>query len=125
MYYNITREAKENAAKRKASWKALEHLYSLGKCKAIGVSNYTVTHLQELLSYATVIPAVNQVEFHPHLQQGPLLQFCKQHNIQLEAYSPLGSNEGMVRSVLFAMLSLFSSQIEFGLKKGTHCKQTL
>jgi methylglyoxal/glyoxal reductase len=60
-----------------------------GKARAIGVSNYTVRDLQEILQYSKDIPAVNQVEFHPFLYQNELLQFCKNNNIQLEAYSPL------------------------------------
>jgi diketogulonate reductase-like aldo/keto reductase len=75
---------------------ALEKLYKEGKCKAIGVSNYTESHLQDLLSYCEVKPMVNQVEFHPHLQQRSLLKLCKEHDIQLEAYSSLGSSVGKV-----------------------------
>lgn len=74
---------------RLESWNALESLYEKDKCKAIGVSNYQIRHLQELLENATVIPAVNQVEFHPFLYQKGLLDFCQVNNIQLEAYSPL------------------------------------
>jgi diketogulonate reductase-like aldo/keto reductase len=59
------------------------------KCRAIGVSNYTIQHLEELLSWADVIPAVNQVEFSPYLYQEELLAYCRDHEIQLEAYSPL------------------------------------
>ncbi|MBD3190638.1 MAG: aldo/keto reductase [Candidatus Heimdallarchaeota archaeon] len=74
---------------RLESWKALESLYEKGKCKAIGVSNYQIRHLQELLDNSTVVPTVNQVEFHPFLYQKGLLNFCRSNNIQLEAYSPL------------------------------------
>ncbi len=71
------------------SWRALEKLYEEGKCRAIGVSNYTIKHLQELIDQSKTIPAVNQVEFSPFLYQEELLKFCKEHGIQLEAYSPL------------------------------------
>jgi len=74
---------------RKDSWRALETLYEEGRCRAIGVSNYMIWHLEELLSYAKVVPAVNQVEFSPFLFQQELLEFCLNHGIQLEAYSPL------------------------------------
>lgn len=74
---------------RQESWRALETLYAEGKCRAIGVSNYTIRHLKELLETATVVPAVNQVEFSPYLYQKELLDFCNAHNIQVEAYSPL------------------------------------
>jgi len=80
----------ENARVRKQSWRALEQLYSDGICKAIGVSNYTVGHLKQLLTYATVIPAINQIELHPCLQQRDIRAFCKAHNIQVQAYSSLG-----------------------------------
>ncbi|QFF99271.1 aldo/keto reductase [Psychrobacillus glaciei] len=71
------------------SWRALEDLYTAGKIKAIGVCNFNVSHLQDLLKTARVIPVINQVEFHPHLQQEVLLAFCKEHNMQLEAWAPL------------------------------------
>lgn len=74
---------------RQDSWKALEKLYEEGKCRAIGVSNYTIKHLQELMDHSKTVPAVNQVEFSPFLYQEELLKFCKDHGIQLEAYSPL------------------------------------
>jgi diketogulonate reductase-like aldo/keto reductase len=67
----------------------MEKLYHEGKCRAIGVSNYTITHLKETLAYADVVPGVNQVEFHPWLFQKDLLEFCKKEKIQMEAYSPL------------------------------------
>lgn len=71
------------------AWRVLEELYGEGKCKAIGVSNFLVHHLQELLSVCEIVPAVNQVEFNPYLYQKDLLKFCVKHEIQLEAYSPL------------------------------------
>ncbi|MBD3234207.1 MAG: aldo/keto reductase [candidate division Zixibacteria bacterium] len=74
---------------RKDSWKALEKIYRDGRSRAIGVSNYTIRHLKEVFDYGEVIPAVNQVEFHPYLYQKELLQFCNDNNIKLEAYSPL------------------------------------
>jgi len=74
---------------RGESWKALITLYEEGKCRSIGVSNYTVRHLEELLATSSVVPAVNQVEFSPFLYQKELLEFCRAHGIQLEAYSPL------------------------------------
>ncbi len=75
------------------TWKAMTALMKQGKCRAIGVSNYTIRHLQELLERADVVPAVNQVEFHPFLYQEKLLEFCRMNNIQLEAYSPLTRGE--------------------------------
>ena len=71
------------------SWRALETVLADGKCRAIGVSNYTIGHLEELLESSSTVPAVNQVEFSPYLFQRDLLDFCRAHNIQLDAYSPL------------------------------------
>lgn len=76
--------------RRIETWKALEKMLSEGKASAIGVSNFTIGHLEELISSSDVVPAVNQVEFHPYLFQEELLDFCQKNRIQLEAYSPLG-----------------------------------
>lgn len=75
--------------KRKDTWRAMEEILKSGKARAIGVSNYTTKHLKEMEEYATVMPAVNQVEFHPYLYQKELLDYCNDHNILIEAYSPL------------------------------------
>ncbi len=77
--------------KRLDSWRALEEIYASGQAKAIGVSNFTVAHLEELLQQANIVPAVNQVEFHPFLykEQVELLEYCKAKGIVVEAYSPL------------------------------------
>lgn len=75
--------------KRKDTWKALEHLYNTKQVKAIGVANYLMSFLNELKTYSTVVPAVDQMEFTPWLYLKEELQYCKQHNIQLQSYSPL------------------------------------
>jgi diketogulonate reductase-like aldo/keto reductase len=75
--------------KRLDSWRALIELRTQGKCKSIGVSNYTVAHLEELMDNSAVVPAVNQVEFSPFLYQKRLLEFCRTHGIKVEAYCPL------------------------------------
>lgn len=75
--------------KYKDTWKALEKLYKDGRVRAIGVSNFHVHHLKDLMDQCEVIPMVNQVEYHPRLTQTELHDFCKQHSIQLEAWSPL------------------------------------
>ncbi|KAF8936469.1 hypothetical protein BGZ47_009483 [Haplosporangium gracile] len=76
---------------RQESWKAMEKLHAEGKVKSIGVSNYGVNHLKELLedSGATIRPAVNQIEVHPWLTRTDIASFCKAHNIAVESYSPL------------------------------------
>jgi len=74
---------------RRETWRAMERILADGKARAIGVSNYTERHLDELLSTASVPPAVNQVEFSPFLYQRALLEHCRRHGIQVEAYGPL------------------------------------
>jgi diketogulonate reductase-like aldo/keto reductase len=75
--------------KYKEAWRALERIYADGRVRAIGVSNFMLPHLEDLLKDAKVVPAVNQVEFHPRLRQQELLDFCAKHRIQHEAWSPL------------------------------------
>ena len=71
------------------TWRALEDLYGQGKIKAIGVSNFMIQHLENLLPSCHIKPMVNQYEFHPELVQSDLLHFCKKHEIQPEAWSPI------------------------------------
>jgi methylglyoxal/glyoxal reductase len=77
------------AGKYKEAWRALETLYRAGKVKAIGVSNFQVHHLQNLMADAEIVPMVNQVEYHPRLTQQEVQAFCREHGIQMEAWSPL------------------------------------
>jgi diketogulonate reductase-like aldo/keto reductase len=71
------------------SYKAMIKLYNEGLIRAIGVSNFHIHHLEHLMRETDVVPVVNQIELHPWLNQGPVIEFCKKHNIQVEAYSPL------------------------------------
>ncbi|QKS60183.1 aldo/keto reductase [Paenibacillus barcinonensis] len=81
------------AGKYKGAWRAMEELYAAGRILAIGVSNFQIHHLQDLMQDAQVKPMVNQVEYHPRLTQEELKAFCEQHGIQLEAWSPLMQGE--------------------------------
>lgn len=74
---------------RAKTWDAMVELLKSGRCRAIGVSNYTVRHLRENLAKPTVVPAVDQVEFHPFLYEKALVHFCDANGIAVEAYSPL------------------------------------
>lgn len=76
------------------TWKALETLYSEGRVKAIGLSNFQPDHIQRILDAGEVIPAVNQIELHPYLTQTTLRNLHKELGIQTEAWSPLG--QGLV-----------------------------
>lgn len=75
--------------KYKEGWRALETLYNDKRVKAIGVSNFQIHHLEDILQDAEIVPAVNQIEYHPYLTQKELHAFCKEHEIQVEAWSPL------------------------------------
>lgn len=75
------------------TWGAMEKVLATGKTKSIGVSNYNIRRLEELLAHATIVPVVNQIEAHPYLQQSELMAFCKSKNIVVQAYSPMGNNE--------------------------------
>ena len=82
------------AGKSMESWKVLEEIYKSGKARAIGVSNFMEKHLDALLREAKIVPAVNQVECHPHLAQQPLADYCQKQGIAFEAWSPLGGTGG-------------------------------
>jgi len=77
------------AGRRLDSWRALEKIHAEGRARAIGVSNFLSNHLDELIAGARVVPAVNQIEVSPFLQQRDTRAFCAQHGIVVEAYSPL------------------------------------
>ena len=78
---------------RAETWRAMEHALAQGKCKAIGVSNFTVAHLQELAKTAKVMPMVNQVELHPYYTQTELASYCREEGIVLQAYASLGGQD--------------------------------
>uniref|UniRef100_A0A7E4V2G1 Aldo_ket_red domain-containing protein n=1 Tax=Panagrellus redivivus TaxID=6233 RepID=A0A7E4V2G1_PANRE len=82
-----------NSVLREESWRSLEECYKRGEVKAIGVSNYTVDHLNELFTYATVLPAVNQIELHPHYRNEAVVKLCRKHGIIVQAYSSLGTTD--------------------------------
>ncbi|MGA2875547.1 MAG: aldo/keto reductase [Nitrososphaerales archaeon] len=93
---------------RKESWDALAKLQKEGRCRAIGVSNYTVRHLEELLDHSDVVPSVNQVEFNPFLYQKELLDFCNEKGIQLEAWGPLTRGARLRHRVIVDMARRYS-----------------
>ena len=71
------------------TWQVMEEIYQSGRAKAIGVSNFQIYHLEDILRDSQIVPSVNQVEFHPFLVQPELSRFCQSHKIQVEAWSPL------------------------------------
>ncbi|WP_145946270.1 aldo/keto reductase [Paenibacillus sp. Y412MC10] len=99
------------AGKYKEAWRAMEQLYKDGRVKSIGVSNFQVHHLEDLMKDAEIVPVINQVEFHPMLTQKELRDFTKQHNIQLEAWSPLMQGELLNHPLLKELADKYGKSI--------------
>jgi len=95
---------------RNESWKAMVELYKQGKTKSIGVANFAIKHLKELLNKSEVIPVLNQFELHPFLysQQKKLIKFCRNNNIQVEAYSPLTHGKKLKHSKIKLMAQKYN-----------------
>ena len=85
------------------AWRAMEELQAEGKIKSIGVSNFFQKHLDALFQTAKVIPAINQIEFHPGYWQAELTDYCKKQNIAVESWSPLARGEVFGNEVLEAI----------------------
>ncbi|KAF8021714.1 hypothetical protein BT93_G1997 [Corymbia citriodora subsp. variegata] len=83
-------EYKQFLSRLKKSWKAMEGLVDLGLVRAIGVSNFNIQQIKELLKFAKIVPAVNQVELHPFWRQDELVKFCQLKGIHVSAHTPLG-----------------------------------
>lgn len=82
------------------TWRALERLQSEGMARSIGVSNFTIPHLERLLAASAVVPAVNQIELHPYLQQQEMRAFHAAHGIATESWSPLAKGQVVSDPVL-------------------------
>lgn len=76
-------------SKLASTWKALEHLKIAGKIRSIGVCNFEIEHLEELLKIARIVPAINQIELHPTFARNDVFEYCKQKGIRVEAWAPL------------------------------------
>ncbi|CAK6969473.1 uncharacterized oxidoreductase ZK1290.5 [Scomber scombrus] len=88
-----SRHGCSNREMRAETWRALEELYKEGVCRAIGVSNFLVHHLEQLKEDCSVVPHVNQVEYHPFQQPSHLIEYCRQEGIVFEGYSPLAKGQ--------------------------------
>ncbi|KAI3374976.1 hypothetical protein L3Q82_021503 [Scortum barcoo] len=84
---------RSNRETRAETWRALEELYKEGVCSAIGVSNFLIHHLEQLKEDCSVVPHVNQVEYHPFQQPSQLVEYCRQEGIVFEGYSPLAKGQ--------------------------------
>ena len=83
--------SQEMKACRQSTWKAMQLLFQRNKTRAIGVSNFEIKHLQDILDMGEAIPSVNQCEFHPYFHEFDLVDFCKKHKIVFNGYAPLGT----------------------------------
>jgi diketogulonate reductase-like aldo/keto reductase len=93
---------------RRRTWPVFEKLRAKGKARSIGVSNYTVRHMKELLAQTETVPAVNQVEIHPYLYQRDLVALCEANGVVVEAYSPLTHGERLADPKLVAIAKKYS-----------------
>ncbi|MGJ1537832.1 aldo/keto reductase [Sphingobacterium multivorum] len=105
------------------TWRAFEHLYQQGKIKAIGVSNFPKDYLAKLLESATIVPAVNQIEFHPGYLQKDTVALSQSNDILVQAWSPLGSGRILKDETLVALAeekntSVGQICIKFALSQG-------
>ena len=82
------------------TWRGLEELYKAGKVKAIGVSNFLLHHLESLIQNCEIMPMADQIEFHPGQMQEETVSYCKDHNIIVEAWSPLGTGRMLSNEML-------------------------
>jgi len=111
------------SGKRNDSWRALEKIKESGKAKSIGVSNFMVNHLEELLENTSILPAMNQVEFHPFLNDKKLDEYCQNKGILLEAYSPLAHGKKLEDPKVTDLSKKYGKTnaqilIRWGLQKG-------
>ncbi|WP_409304742.1 aldo/keto reductase [Peribacillus sp. SCS-155] len=97
--------------KYKEAYRAIETIYKEGRVKAIGVSNFHIHHLEDLMKDATIKPMVDQVEYHPRLTQKELQSYCREHGIQLEAWSPLMQGELLDNEILKGIAQKYNKSV--------------
>lgn len=95
----------------KDTWRALEHLYKAGRIKAIGVSNFLPHHLEPLIEGCEILPMVNQIEFHPGQMQPETIDYCRNKNILVEAWAPLGRGKLLENEVLKSIASGYQKSV--------------
>lgn len=93
------------------TWRALEKIYKEGRAKAIGVSNFLKQHLETILNNSEVVPAVNQIEFHPGLVRKETIDFCREKNIVLEAWAPLGKGKMLNNQTLLEIAKKYDVSV--------------
>lgn len=107
------------------TWRALEFLYQNGRVRAIGVSNFLPHHLEHILHHCQVIPMVNQLEFHPGYTQQSAIQYCKEHDILVQGWSPLGRTRVLNDPLIVELADKYQVSpaqicLRFALQKGIH-----
>lgn len=105
------------------TWRAMEEIYTSGKAKAIGVSNFLVHHLKDLMETAAILPMVNQIEYHPGYLQQDTVDFCQDNNIVVEAWSPLGRGRVLYDTTLLEIAYKHNTTtsdvcLQFALQQG-------
>lgn len=93
------------------TWRAFEEIYKSGKAKSIGVSNFNINHLEALSKSVTINPMVNQIEFHPGHSQPELIEYCKQNNLLIEAWSPLGSGRILENELIISLAKKYDVSV--------------
>lgn len=103
---------RDNWAKANAgSWKAMEEAYEAGKIRAIGLSNFFERHIDKLMETAKIPPMVNQIKICPGIAQQELVKFCKDRNMEVEGYSPLGTGGSFKSEVLKRIAQKYGKSI--------------
>lgn len=93
------------------TWRAFEHLYETGKVKAIGVCNFKVEHLEELKKTAKIMPMVNQVEIHPFSTKNNIINYCKDNNIKVVAWSPISRGRVLSNDLMIDLSQKYKKSI--------------
>ncbi|XP_069088285.1 uncharacterized oxidoreductase ZK1290.5-like isoform X2 [Pleurodeles waltl] len=99
---------KSSREARAETWRALEELYDNGICRAIGVSNFQIPHLEQLKEDCDIIPHVNQAEYHPFQRPQELLDYCRKNNIVFEGYCPLAKGEALTHPVIIQLAKKYN-----------------
>lgn len=93
------------------TWKAMEQLYRSNRVRSIGVSNFLIHHLENLLSHSTIKPMVNQLEFHIKYQQREIVDFCMKNNILVESWGPLMRGEAIHHPILLSLADKYKKDV--------------
>lgn len=99
---------RSNREIRAETWKAMEEMYEEGLCRAIGVSNFLIPHLKQLMEDCSVTPHINQVEFHPFQQPWELVEFCRSKGIAFEGYCPLAKGQALTHPFIMQLAEKYN-----------------